>query len=183
MIADRRVKLILMFIGLVLSVPLLPLAQAVSIGEVVVQSRWSEPLRAQVELRATAGEMIEESCLSLTAPDAQDDDASIYLTKAVLGIKRDAGRQIVTISTNRPFKEMFAKVRLQVKCANSGGMTKVLTILPDLEAAETVQVSEINLPVTQQGDANPVAITEVSAAAVPTAKVGAAVVSTHKNLT
>jgi Tfp pilus assembly protein FimV len=146
MLFDRRIKFIF---SLLLAMLVLPSAHAVSIGEVQVQSRWGEPLRAQVELRVNAGELIEESCLSLTAPDAQDDDVLVYLTRAVLGIKREAGRQIVTINTSQPFKEMFAKIRLQVKCANSGGMTKVLTILPDLEAAESVAVSDINLPVTQ----------------------------------
>lgn len=146
MLFDRRIKFIF---SLLLAMLVLPSAHAVSIGEVQVQSRWGEPLRAQVELRVNAGELIEESCLSLTAPDAQDDDVLVYLTRAVLGIKREAGRQIVTINTSQPFKEMFAKIRLQVKCANSGGMTKVLTILPDLEATESVAVSDINLPVTQ----------------------------------
>ncbi|MFM2397327.1 MAG: hypothetical protein RLZZ144_577 [Pseudomonadota bacterium] len=146
MLFDRRIKLIF---SLVLAMLVLPSAYAVNIGEVQVQSRWGEPLRAQVELRVNAGELIEESCLSLTVPDVQGDDLLVYLTRAVLGIKREAGRQIVTINTSQPFKEMFAKIQLQVKCANSGGMNKVLTILPDLGAAESVAVNEINVPITQ----------------------------------
>lgn len=174
MIVDRSIKLVFMLISLVLSVVLLPVAQAVSIGEVIVHSRWSEPLRAQVELRVNSSELVEESCLSLIMPDAQDDDASIYLTKALLSIKREMGRQFVTINTNQPFKEMFAKVRLQVKCANSGGMTKVLTILPDLGTTEVLPVSELNSQVTQQASANPAVPTEVNPATTPTAKVTSA---------
>lgn len=120
----------------------MPAAQAVSIGEIVVQSSWGEPLQAHVELRTVAGEVIEESCVMLVAPDAQDEESSVYLTKATLGVKRDAGRQLVTISTSRPFREMFAKIRLQVKCANGGGMTKVLTILPDLDMTEKFRSDE-----------------------------------------
>jgi Tfp pilus assembly protein FimV len=148
MVFDRFIKLMCTLISVTLALLLLPAAQAVSIGEVFVQSRWGEPLRAQVELRANEGELIEESCLALMQPDAQEEDALAYLTRAMLGIKRDNGRQLVTIRTTQPFKEMFAKLRLRIKCADNGGATKVLTILPDLDTDEVAsdqadQVAEV----------------------------------------
>ena len=106
--------------------------QAVSIGEVVLQSRLGEPLLAQVDLMAGSGERIDDSCLSLTAPDPHEEDTSGYLSAANLALKTDGKRQYVVISSRKPLNDAFARLRLQVKCPGSGSVIKTLTILPDM---------------------------------------------------
>lgn len=120
------------------------IAEAVSIGEVVLQSALGEPLLAQVDLMVGSGESIDDSCLSLVAPDPHEDDISGYLTKANLSLKTREKRQYVIISSRKPFNDAFAKLRLQVKCPGMGSIIKTLTILPDMEAP--VQQAPIAAP-------------------------------------
>lgn len=107
-------------------------AKAISIGEVVMQSKVGEPLFAQVDLVVGSGEHIENSCLALAPPDPLEDDASDYLTKANLSVKTEGARQYVVVSSRTPFNDAFAKLRLQIKCPGKGSIIKLLTILPDL---------------------------------------------------
>jgi hypothetical protein len=121
------------------------LAQAVSIGEVSLQSRLGQPLLAQVELVVGSDENIDDSCLSLTLPDATEDEPGGYLTKAFLALKSEGNRQYISISSRKPLEDAFAKLRLQVKCLDTGSVIKTLTILPDL--IETSPQAEISPPV------------------------------------
>jgi len=106
-------------------------AEAVSIGEVVSQSRLGEPLSAQIDLMLGTGEHIQESCLKLTLPDPAEDDSAGYLTKANLSIKMAGDRYFVVINSSTQFDDVFAKLRLQISCPGMGIVTKTLTILPD----------------------------------------------------
>lgn len=106
-------------------------SQAVSIGEITLQSRLGEPLRAQVSLTADSGERIDDSCLSLLAPDPNGDGTG-YLTRADLSLKTEGTHQYVTIVSRKSFNDAFAKLRLQVKCPGMGSIVKTLTVLPDL---------------------------------------------------
>lgn len=109
-------------------------AHAVGIGELTLQSGLGEPLLAQVDLMVGSGERIEDSCLSLAAPDPRDGDTSGYLTRADLVFKTEGKRQYISISSRKPFNDAFARLRLQLKCPGTGTVIKTLTILPDLDA-------------------------------------------------
>jgi Tfp pilus assembly protein FimV len=113
--------------------------QAVSIGEVVLQSRLGEPLLAQVDLKAGSGEHIEDSCLSLVVPDPLQEDISGFLIKASLSLKTEGARQYVAISSPEPFNDAFVKLRLQVKCHGIDSVTKTLSILPSAQIASKKQ--------------------------------------------
>ena len=128
---------------------------AVSIGEVVLQSRLGEPLLAQVDLTVGSGEHIENSCLSLIAPDPLDEDISGYLTKATLSLNSDGKRQFISISSRKTFIDAFAKLRLQVKCPGTGSVIKTLTILPDLD--ELVPQAPITAPTGTSEAEKPIA--------------------------
>lgn len=123
----------MMAFAIIVALTLPRVVAAVSIGEVVSQSRLGEPLFAQIDLMAGSGEHIEDSCLSLIAPDPLEENAASYLTQAHLALKTQGGRQYVTIRSFAPFNDAFAKLRLQVKCSGASGITKTLTILPDLD--------------------------------------------------
>lgn len=119
-------------------------AEAVSIGGVVLQSRLGERLLARIELMAGSGERIDDSCLSLAAPDPPEDDTGVYLTQANLSLKTEGKQQYVVISSRKPFNDAFAKLRLQVKCSGMGTIIKTLIILPDIDAP--VQQTPIAVP-------------------------------------
>ena len=120
-------------------------AEAVSIGEIVLQSKLGEPLLAQVDLVVGKEEVIEDDCLSLVAPDPLEVDTSGYLTQANLTLKIEGKRQYVAISSRQLFNDAFARLRLQVKCPDTGSVIKTLTILPDLDLS--VPQAPISAPV------------------------------------
>jgi len=123
--------------------------EAVSIGEATLQSKLGEPLLAQVDLMVGSDEVIEDSCISLIAPDPLEEDTSGYLTKADLSFKIEGKRQYVVISLRKPFNDAFARFRLQIKC--SGTVIKTLTILPDLDtSAPQTSITAPSAPATTE---------------------------------
>jgi len=146
------------------------IVNAVSIGDVVLQSKLGEPLFAEVDLIIATGEHIDDTCLSLISPDPKDADTSGYVTKANLSIKTEGRRHYVTISSNRQFNDAFARLRLQIKCADSGTSIKTLTILPELEIAS--QQEPVTAPVVSANEDHvsaplPPETTDVAAASRP----------------
>ncbi|MBI3901338.1 MAG: hypothetical protein HY306_00100 [Nitrosomonadales bacterium] len=140
-------------------------ARALGIGEIVPHSKLGEPLLAQVELRASANENVETSCLSLLAPDSNDEEARSYLLKASLELKTEGGRRYIVIRARAFLNELFVKLRLQVKCPGTGSVIKTLTILPDLESIPTSAVTppvsenqEKAAPPAPEGDVHPAII-------------------------
>jgi hypothetical protein len=108
---------------------------AVQIGDILSVSKLGEPLRAEVALNSAADEHIDSSCISLVAPDVSTDDAAQYLTAshANLSVKNDAGKVHVVLSSHKPFNEVFAKFKLQVRCLGEGSISRTFTILPDID--------------------------------------------------
>ena len=134
---------------------------AVSIGEIVLQSKLGEPLLAQVDLVVGSDEDIEDSCLTLATPDPSEEDTNGFLTKAKLSLKTEGKRQYVSISSRNPFNEAFGKLRLQVKCPSTGSVIKTLIILPDLDTSiPQTPITAPSLPAgadnTSPTDAHPV---------------------------
>ena len=120
-------------VALAIALALPCIAQAMSVGEIALQSKLGQPLLAQVDFKSEINENIANNCLSLTTPDPREEDARNYLTKAKLSIQMEGSRQYVLISTYQPFNEPFAKLRLQIKCPGMGSVVKTLTILPDID--------------------------------------------------
>ncbi len=118
-------------------------AQALNIGEVVSQSRIGEPLRTQIELTGSGNETVDETCLSLIAPDQGEEGASEFVTVAKLAVKTEGKRQFVVISSHRPYNDPFLRIKLQVRCVGTGHIVKSFTILPDF-----VDVLPVTAPVT-----------------------------------
>jgi tetratricopeptide (TPR) repeat protein len=114
-------------------------AEAVSIGEAVLQSRVGEPLLAQVDVTAGSNERIEDSCLSLAAHEPLQGNAVSFLTEAKLSIKTDGARQYVNISSLQPFNNSHIRFRLQVKCPGMQGVIKTLTIPSPAQTADMKQ--------------------------------------------
>lgn len=117
-------------------------AQALNIGEVVSQSRIGEPLRTQIELTGSGNETVDNTCLSLIAPDQGEEGASEFVTVANLAVKTEGKRQFVVISSHRPYNDPFLRIKLQVRCVGTGNIVKSFTILPDF-----VEVLPVAAPV------------------------------------
>lgn len=131
------------------------LALAVSIGEIVSQSKLGEPLSIRVELLGGVGENIDSSCLSLQTPDPNEENIQDYLVTAQLAVKTEMGRQFGIITSHKPFNEAFGKIKLRINCRGQGSVTKTLTFLPDLDAA---QPAPIAMPTVSSTDQAPPAI-------------------------
>lgn len=124
--------------------------QAVSIGEITLQSRLGEPLRAQVSLTVDNGERIDDACLSLLAPNPNTDSTG-YLTRAELTIKTEGARQYIAIVSHKQFNDAFARLWLQIKCPGMGSISKTLTVLPDLgEPAPQTPITAPAVPASTQ---------------------------------
>lgn len=119
----------------------LGVASAVSIGEIVSQSKLGEPLSIRVELGSAPGEKIENACLSLQAPDPDEEGAQNYLVSANLAIAQEIGRQFVVISSRKPYNEAFGKISLRVNCRGQGSVAKTLIFLPDLDVTPPPEIT------------------------------------------
>lgn len=120
------------------------ISKAVSIGEVVMQSKLGEPLFAQVDLMLGSGEHIEDSCLSLITPDPTEEDTSGYLSQVNLTLKSQGSRQYLVITSRKLLNDAFAKLRLQIKCPGMGSVIKTLTLLPDLNVSPPTEITSPN---------------------------------------
>ncbi len=170
----RNIKL-----GLCAALCVLPcLVEAVQIGDILSTSKLGEPLRVEVAITTAANEKIDDSCVSLVAPDTRADDAGNYLRDTKLSIQNIGGQQRVLLNTRKPFNDVFGKFKLQIKCSDQGSTAKTFTILPDLadsmpmpeqvasvEPAVAPQIKVELVPAKQAPQAN-VAI-EVPAVAQP----------------
>ncbi len=116
-----------------------PAAHAVGIGKVTLQSALGEPLHAQVDLQLGRGEVIEDSCLSLSVANDGTGNGIDYLALSALTLKLDQTKRKVEISSHKPFNEPFAIFRLNVKCTGMGSVSKTLTLLPEFGAAPAAQ--------------------------------------------
>ena len=145
---------------------------AVSIGEIVSQSKLGEPLSIQVELRAS-NETIDSTCLSLVPPDLEEEGAQEYVVSAKVAAKTEMGRQLAVITSHKPFNEAFGKIRLRVNCIGQGSIIKTLTFLPELDAVSppTPALSSVeSLPIEVPAEITPLALNSAPSIKNPTVK-------------
>jgi hypothetical protein len=116
------------------------LVEAVQIGDILSTSKLGEPLRVEVALTTAANEQIDDSCVSLVAPDTRTDDTSNYLRDTKLSVQNIGGQQRILLNARKPFNDVFGKFKLQIKCRDQGSIAKTFTILPDL--ADSVPLPE-----------------------------------------
>ncbi|MEW6561898.1 MAG: hypothetical protein AB1400_01520 [Pseudomonadota bacterium] len=144
-----RLRLMLAGIGLAASLGMPGAASALGIGELTLHSKLGQPLLARVPLSLEANETLDASCLSLQPAVAGEEDAAIYMTRLRLSLTEENGAHTVTIRSNSPMNEPFAKVRLQVKCQDAPAFIRTFTLLPEFD--ETILPSQ---PATEKADAS-----------------------------
>lgn len=154
-------------LGLTLVLSLPGIAQAISIGDIVLQSHLGEPLKARIALTVASTESLDESCLSLVSPSADQGNPDDFLTQASVSLQQDKGSSLVLIRGSQPINKVFIRLQLQVRCPGQGSISRTFTVLPSLEsaAAPTSAPSLIQSPTT--GTATPIK-TKKAAAPTPT---------------
>jgi tetratricopeptide (TPR) repeat protein len=142
-------------LGLALALSLPCLAQAIGIGDIVLQSHLGEPLKAKVSLSLGDNESISADCLALTVPDSGSPDD--FLTQASVSLQQDKGTTVL-IRGLQPLNQMFVRLQLQVRCPGQGSVSRTFTVLPSPDAAPgalpIVDPSPIQSPTT--GTATPI---------------------------
>jgi hypothetical protein len=136
-------------IGLAASLGMPGAVSALGIGELTLHSKLGQPLLARVPLSLEANETLDASCLSLQPAVAGEEDAAIYMTRLRLSLTEENGAHTVTIRSNSPMNEPFAKVRLQVKCQDAPAFIRTFTLLPEFD--ETILPSQ---PATEKANAS-----------------------------
>lgn len=110
-------------------------AKAAGIGELSLFSRLGEPIDASLDVRLGKGEVIDDSCLSLSAVDRNDATGAAALVESGLTLKFDPVGSKIEIRSKRPLRDPIATFRIEVNCRGQASVSRVLTLLPDLGAS------------------------------------------------
>lgn len=116
--------------------------QAAGIGDAALLSEPGKPLLARVELQTNPGEIVEDGCLSLLPPDPLSEEIGSFLTDAHLSLKTAQQHTYVEIASNMPTGSAPLRLRLQVKCPNTQGSVKTLTLVASGKAPELAALAE-----------------------------------------
>lgn len=101
-------------------------AAAAGFGNLDLRSHFGQPLHAEIEILAAAGERVEESCYQLAPSRANDGDIP-RINRAELRVHEAGGRQRLVLSTANPIREPLMLVSIRLACGI--GMTKEFTLL------------------------------------------------------
>ncbi|BBE51634.1 hypothetical protein OYT1_ch2109 [Ferriphaselus amnicola] len=126
-------------LALSLALALPCIAQAVSIGDIVLQSHLGEPLKARVSLSLASNETVDEGCLTLIAPSAEQGNPDEFITQASLSLQQDKDRSVVLIQGNQPINKAYVRLQLQVRCPGQGSISRTFTALPSLESSPSAE--------------------------------------------
>lgn len=135
----------------------------------MLSSHLNEPLRAQIDLQLNAGDVLEDSCLSLATADGggMSQLGNIPLRDIHLNFNSSA-KQII-LSSRQSFTEPFAIFQIKINCLQSGHLAKNYTLLPEI-AHESVPLSVqnpiITLPVVSVASAPVITNTPTADAAI-----------------
>lgn len=121
---------------------LLTPAQAVTLGEVSLQSALGQPLSARIPVQLGPGEVLGASCISL--PTASRTDLSA-LPRPTISVPEAGGASSVEllVTTTQPLYEPMYELQVQVRCAGTPLLLRQYVLMLDL-------------PGTRQPSADPV---------------------------
>ncbi|WP_429203366.1 FimV/HubP family polar landmark protein [Massilia sp. UYP11] len=140
-------------------------ATAAGLGKLTVLSALGQPLRAEIELTAGAGEDPASMAVKLASPDAFRA-ANIEFNPALLSLRfaveERGGRQVIRVSSTQPLNEPFVDMLLELTW-NNGRLVREYTFLLDpveLRATQPAQVAAA--PQRQSAAASPPAAAPVA---------------------
>ncbi|HUL42674.1 MAG TPA: hypothetical protein VLV32_12350 [Burkholderiales bacterium] len=100
----------------------------VTIGNLTVDSLRDEPLKANIEFQAGAGEAITSECLSLGKPDTEAENKLPYLTDANISLDTRDGKQFISITTSQPVTDSSFNLLVKVQCPGQLQIARDFTV-------------------------------------------------------
>jgi pilus assembly protein FimV len=126
-------------------------ANAAGLGKLTVLSALGQPLRAEIELTAGAGEDPASMAVKLASPEAFRA-ANIEFNPALLSLRfaveERAGRQVIRVSSTQPLNEPFVDMLLELTW-NNGRLVREYTFLLDPAELRTTQQAQVAAPQTR----------------------------------
>ncbi|WP_313168001.1 FimV/HubP family polar landmark protein [Massilia oculi] len=120
-------------------------ADAAGLGKLTVLSALGQPLRAEIELTAGAGEDPTSMAVKLASPEAFRA-ANIEFNPALLSLRfaveERAGRQVIRVSSTQPLNEPFVDMLLELTW-NNGRLVREYTFLLDPAELRTTQPAQV----------------------------------------
>jgi pilus assembly protein FimV len=147
-------------------------ATAAGLGKLTVLSALGQPLRAEIELTAGAGEDPASMAVKLASPEAFRA-ANIEFNPALLSLRfaveERGGRQVIRVSSTQPLNEPFVDMLLELNW-NNGRLVREYTFLLDPAELRTTQPAQVaaapqNRPAAPRASATPATPTAPAAAA------------------
>jgi len=130
-------------------------AFAAGLGELAVNSRIGEPLRAEVSIIAEPDEKLEAFCFSLAA--IKDAELPV-ITSARLQLEQGSDGKLLRISAAEPLHEPLAMLRLRAGCGIE--LQRDYIIMPQLPDSQEASTTVASRPI---GTTAPPAIRETRA--------------------
>jgi Tfp pilus assembly protein FimV len=115
-------------------------AQAVTLGEIAVDSSLGQPLTARVPVTLAPGEMLTNECLS-SVPVGSSDLIGVPEPRFRLEGAASSGAVELRVSTARSLYEPMYELQLQVRCPGTALVVRQYVLMLDLPGAVTRPVT------------------------------------------
>jgi len=145
-------------------------AQAVTLGEIGVESALGEPLSARVPLTLAAGEFLGEGCVS--AASGSDSELTRVPQALVRGpAVTGAGTFTLTLATQQPLYEPMYELKLQVRCPGTALLVRHYVLMLDLpgHAASATAAGIADAPLARTAPAAAPIVSSIAPAIAPAA--------------
>lgn len=112
------------------AVSLLTPAQAVTLGDVSLQSALGQPLSARIPVQLGPGEMLGSACVSIPTPARSDLSA---LPQPQVTVPEATGGSIsLHVTTTQPLYEPMYELQVQLRCAGTPLLVRQYVLMLDL---------------------------------------------------
>jgi pilus assembly protein FimV len=115
-------------------------AQAVTLGEIAVDSSLGQPLTARVPVTLAPGEMLTNECVS-SVPVGSGDLVGVPEPRFSLEGAAASGAMELRVSTARSLYEPMYELQLQVRCPGTALVVRQYVLMLDLPGAATRPVT------------------------------------------
>jgi len=150
---------------------LLTPAQALTLGDVSLQSTLGQPLDARIPVELAAGEVLTAGCVSIPPP-ARSDLGALPRAQVTVPETPGAGSFTLHVTTAQPLYEPMYELQVQIRCAGTPLLLRQYVLMLDLPgtAMPSPAAAAAPAPAVGQGESGPdAAPTTIPAAAADVA--------------
>ena len=119
---------------------------ALSVGELRVRSAIGQPFDGRIGYTLEEGESLEEGCIKLVSPTA--DDSSTLRGGLVQVMPAGDRRGELKILSRRPVEEPMLRVALQIACGGRGSLTREFVAL--IDPVPVIDTPQVTTPVATE---------------------------------